>query len=1124
MSVEIVIGRSGSGKSEKCVDDAKKLCSLKKNVYIIVPDQFSHKSERALSEKIGACSSETVCVITFKRLAQRIFEQCGYFKKNLTKSGKQMIAMRAVYLEKKNLLTYKRSADSAGFSKKVSEIIEEFKRYNITEQMLSDICQNTDDAIPKQKIADLYNIYQRYNKLLSNEYVDAQDNLYVAATLLEQTDYLKGASVFVDEFSDFLPSHYAMLEVILKRAENVKFFMCAAKPPYTEEGFFADSEKTIEKIKELCYRYGLDLKITYMPENLRHKNNFELSEIEKQYTEFKIRPYEGKCENVSIFESNSIYEELEYICAEINRLCRDDNYKLSDICVSLGDVESYKETVKLVFDTYDIPYFMSDKESVCEHPLVVAILSAFDIFLNNFAYEDVFLYLKSGFSNLSNEETDILENYVLEFGIGKKQWLSEEKWEYKNSMFSDEVSEIYENIDEIRRKALKPLLKLREKIGSKHSVRTSAQAVFEFMCDAKMPEKIQKIIQNFKEDGKLFKANMCAAIYNSVLEVLDQCVVIAGDDKIGIRQFKNMLSAGFDGENSALIPQTIDEVYVCSLSDARAAKCKIMFAAGTNTGEYISNAKETGILSDEERDVLKKHNLEIAKSAKEKISNVKVGIYKVVTRPSEKLFLSYSLADFESNAAFASPLCEKVKKILKNVDVYDNLDLDFAYEYKYAKKYPAYLNLCSNLAKYSGGEKIDPVWHGVYDYLKQCDNFKDDISLMLGAINYKNAAKTLSKKITEQLYPNGINASASRLERYRSCPFSYFIEYTLKAKERKILKIGAPDIGSAMHLILEKFVKYCTENKMFAKNLCEEEIRAILLNITNECFSNVLKKTAVNTKSNQYLLKRIEENLVRCAFLLVKHIQSGKFEPVECEMKFGADSEIAAAVIDLTSGKKLKINGIIDRLDKYEDETGTYFRVVDYKSGAKTFSMGKIVYGLDLQLALYLYVATQSQKNAKPAAMLYFKVAEPMISSEVMLSESAAKAEVEKKMKMDGVVLANDDIIKAMDLTIEGKSDIIPVAYNKDGSFKSSSSVATMAEFEKIFKHIKKQMKEIGDSILGGRCDISPSLYDGHSPCEYCKYSSVCRFDKKGGKYNNFEKLSRTKAYEKLNELCEEES
>ncbi len=1124
MSVEIVIGRSSSGKSEKCINDAKQLYLQGKQVYIIVPDQFSHKSEKKLLQKIDAVSENTLCAMTFKRLCDRVFEKSGYARyRTLSKSGKNMIAMRSVYLEKKNLVLYKRSADSVGFSKKMCDMISELKRYGVDENMLYAAEKNTNEPLLKSKLSDIARIYARYNSLISDSYTDSEDNLYTCAALLTKTDYLSGTNIFFDEFSDFLPSHYAILEVILKRAENVKFFICADEKD-DNSAFFEDASKTVSRIKDLCYRFGLDLKITHLKDNLRHKNNPELFEIEKNYTAFKFKPYEKECKNVSIFESNSAYEELEYICAKITYLVREKGYRYSDICVSIGDVESYKEAAGLVFDFYDIPFFISDKKSVDENPMVITLLSAIDIFINGFEYEDVFLYLKSGFSNLSGEEIDILENYVLAAGIKKNQWLSDDDWNAENSPLKDDEIFIYKDIDNIRRKAVSPLINLREKIGSKNSVKEAAAAVFEFMCEINMAQKTQNIIDGFKKDGRIFNANVYAKTYNAILNVLDQCVLIAGGDKIGIKQFKNMLAAGFSAENSAFIPQTVDEIYICSVSDARAAGCKVMFCAGTNTGEFVLSGGAEGVLSDDERAVLQNNNIELAPSLKTKVSQARCGIYKVISKPEDLLYLSCSLADFDSNAAQASALCQKIRKILKNVKTYDNFDLSKAYEYKYAKEYPAYLNLCSAIAKYRGGEQIEPVWHSVYNYLSKKDNYKDKIDLMMRAADYKNVSVRLDKSVTDVLYKNDVSASASRLERYRSCPFSYFIEYTLKAKERKILKIGSADIGSIMHAILEKFVKVCVETKLSWNDLNEQQIRSLLLNITNEYFSNVFKRSFLNTKSNSYLFGRLEKNLVRCALLITQHMKRGKFEPVECEVKFGGANKLSAAVIDITSGKKLKINGIIDRLDKYEDESGTYFRVVDYKSGSKNFSLGKLVYGLDLQLALYLHVALENNKNSKPAAMLYFKIAEPLISAKSTLSKEQADSEIAKKMKMDGIVLAEDNIIKALDENISSKSDIIPVSYNKDGSFKSGCGAVTQKEFEIIFKHIKKQMKQIGADILNGKCDISPCLYENMAPCRYCKYSSVCRFDKKGGKYNTLEKLSMEQAELKLNQMYGKES
>lgn len=1109
MSVKLVFGRSGSGKTTHCINSAIE-CAKKNNAYIIVPDQFSHKSEKLLLEKIEASFENTVSVITFKRLAERIFERSHLARnKRLSPSGKAMLVMRAIYLEKKNFVVYKKAAEKSGFARKVCDIISEFKRYGIDSKALEELALKIENKMLKGKVYDLCLIYKRYEKLVSDEYTDSQDDLFLAAAKLTELDYLNGADVFIDEFSDFLPQHFALIEVILKKAKNVYFYI-----RYEEGEFFCEAASAVESIKELCYRFGLDLKIERLKENLRYKEKPDLLALERGYTKYKSDVYAGECDNVSIFESSGMNEEAENLCGKIVELVREGKYKFGDICVACGDMAAYSKILKLCFDIYDIPYFMAEKELASENPFVKTVLSAINIFNCSYSYESMFLYLKSGFSNLTNEETDILENYVLKYGISKKQWLSEEKWEYKKDILSDDDEDADDSVEQIRQKAIAPLLKLYETLGRKNTVRAAAEGIFEFMREIGLDKRAFEMIEHFKNENQLFKANMYSKAYNGILNILDQCVLICGSDKIGVEQLYNMLLAGFENEASALVPQRAEEVMVCSVSDARAAECKVMFCIGTNMGEFVSFSAVEGMITDDEREMLEGCGIRLAKTAKRKIADGRAIVYSVLTKAEDKLFLSYSLADDEYCALHASPVCDKAKSILKNIKISDNLENEKTFSYMYQSKEAAYLNLCMQLSKKRAGKKIDDVWYEIYRYFLKRDEFKNKTMLLKRGLNESFEAKKLSKEAMGLVYENGINSSVSRLERYICCPFSYFVEFTLKAKERKILKLGAPDIGSIMHGILEEFVKLCVRLKIDWKSISEEEVLSMLKAITADYTAKIFNRSTIDTKSNRYIIERIEKNLFRCAMLLVRHIRDGKFEPIGCEVAFGARSDIKAAIIDLTSGKKLKIHGIIDRVDKFEDETGTYFRVIDYKSGSKEFSLAKLFYGMDLQLALYLKVVCG--EGGKPGGMLYFKIKEPMQSGNEFADEESIKKGITEQMKLDGIVLKSENVISAMDSYMGKQSEIIPVAYKNDGGFTVASKVATMAEFERIFKHLKKQLKDIGDKILDGRIEISPSVYENSSPCEYCKYNGICRFDKRCGKYRTLPKMKRDEVYESL--------
>ncbi len=1119
MSVNIILGRSGSGKSTACYNEIARLSKTENNIYCIVPDGFSHKSEAALAGRLGACFEGKASVITFKRLCSRIFEKSGRGGLvSLSASAKAMLISRAVYLEQKNLSVYKNSAEKFGFSKKMLSQISELVRYGVTPDDIDKVASQFSGQMLCDKLSDISKIYRRYISLFSKDYYDSEDDIYLAAAKLSGLDYLKDASIFIDEFSDFLPSHYKMLEVILKRAKNVSFYLCGDNAPFKANTFFENESKTVENIKDMCFRLGLDLKITYMKDNLRHKKRPDLLALEKNYTEYKVTPYRGESENINVFEASDIFSELEFVAGEINHLCTKEGYKRSDICVCAGDIALYEKALDRCFEMYDIAYFKSDKTNVSESPVSNMLLSAFDILIDGFTYENVFLYLKSGFSGITDEETDILENYVLEAGIDKSKWLSENDWTYKNSFMSESVETLAKQADQIRRKVIAPLIKLKEGIGSKNTVRQGAKSIFEFLTSLEADKKISELSEEFKKDGKIVYSNLFIKAYNGIISVLDSLVDIAGDDKIGIKQMKNMLKSGFENEYISLIPQTVDEVLFCSATDARAADCKLMFLVGTNTGEFLFTGGEEGMISDAEREKLLNLGITLAPACKNKITSGRVNEYKALFKADERVYVTYSLSDFESNAQNKSEMADKIRKIIPALGTYSNLDKKRAYPYQYNSKYPAYLNLCTAMADFASDGEKSIIWTKVYNILKNDSEYKAKIAMADKALNFKNIAGPLDNKLLSIIYKSGINSSVSRLETYRKCPFSYFIEYTLKAKERKVLKIGLNDIGSIMHNVLEEFIKTCAEEKINFKILTEEEIKARLSNITNAFCANILKGSAADTKANRYLLERIEKNLCRCALVLVKHFCIGSFEPVECELKFGTEGgKLPAVEIVLDSGRKLKIHGVIDRLDKCETPNGTYYRVVDYKSGEKEFHLDKAFHGLDLQLAVYMCAATL--KGGKAAAMFYFKIKEPMISKTDFIDEAQAKREIENKMRLDGLVLADDDIISLMDNTGFTKSEILPVEYLKSGGYSAYSKVATIDEFDRIFAHTKAQLKKIGENILNGKIDISPCSYSGKAPCDYCRYKAVCRFNAKEESPTVLNKMKNDEVHDALRKM-----
>lgn len=1092
MDFKILYGRAGSGKTHRCVEEIKKRTASGEKCIMIVPEQFSYRTEKLLVGALGATSSETTEALTFTRMAGRIFSQkSGAVKLPLSGAGKNMLIYRAVTAVKKLLATYSLAADKVGFADKIASLISELKRYGISSGDVADLSEKVENHVLAAKLADIALIYGKYDELFLEDYSDYEDNLYIAAQLLEQSSYLEGVHIFIDEFTDFLPQHYKMLEALCGRAASVTVCLCADKSLGTQ-GLFAASAKTFFKLKDMCMRAGINFCGEYLDGNMLHRGNDEFLYLEKNYAKIGAVPYEKKTENIKIFESLNVYSEIENAAREILRTVREKRVRWRDIVVCCGDADTYFEPVKIVFGRYGIPCFLSEKSAVSSHPLVLTLLSAIDILISGYSYEVMFTYLKTGFANVSAHEADMLENYVLATGASKKAWLDEKPWSYKSD-FSQEQAQVNVEIDEIRRRVTEPLVRLRENIGSKHTVSHACEAVYRFACELGMGEKTQKLIDDFKAEGDLVNANKYSRIWNGIMNILDQAVLIAGEQRIGMEQFKNLLEAGFLKEQMGIIPQSADAVSVVDVSNARAAECEYMFALGTNTGRFAMTSVSEGILTDREREMLENMGTELAPTSRAASFDAGFLIYKAVAKPQKQLYLSYAISNMSGEAMAESEVCKNIKSIFPLVVTEDDLTEDNENERLLASPEATFGELAMHLG--GGVHETDGFWRQVYGWYKARGEYSERLERLSGALSYKNAAQTLLKEQTDRLYPHGVNTSVSRLERYSRCPFSYFIEYTLKAKERKILKIGAPDIGSIMHAVLERFTKLIENDEMSWNEIDDRYISSSISAIVDELCADIFRGSAVLGKPTQYILLRLKRNLIRCSKLLVKHIASGSFEPVGSEVRFGDGGKIDAVIVDLSSGKKLKIRGVIDRIDKCETPEGTYYRIIDYKSGKKSFSLENVYNGLDLQLVVYLEAAMQKKKDAKPAGMLYFHIHEPMKNAARKMSEQEAETELNKMMRLDGLVLNDERVIRSMDRNLDSGSDFLPVSMTKSGEIRITKSLATMNQFGVLLKYVKGALKKIGDGIAGGNIDIMPCRSGDSSPCAYCAYKCVCKFD-----------------------------
>lgn len=1145
MSLRLIYGRAGSGKSWFCLNDIKNKLEKEdtRELILLVPEQFSFQSQKNFLKIVGEKGAIKAEVLDFKRMANRVFNEVGgVTRKHMNSAGKSMLLFYILEERKDGLKTFNLAARQQGFVGTVSQIISEFKRFNVTPELLATTVNNieSNDAL-KDKLLDICSIYSDFENQLHKNYIDSDDDLTLMAEKIETWQPLQGAEIWIDEFSSFTPQQYIIIEKLLKRCKRVNFTLCASDSTgeARDSDVFAVTSNTERKLMRLAEdsNISVDKPITFNKKPFyRFKNSEEIGFLEQEFYSFPYKTYNKPTENLSVFKATNTYAEVEYVAREITRLVMDKGIRYKDIAVVTRDLNRYAKLASVVFSEYGIPYFVDEKKDIDGNLIVVLITSVIEIFTKNWSYEAVFRYLKTGLTGISRADIDLIENYAMAVGIrGKKKWIQEEDWnipmerQYDNDVLSDRNIQVLKRVNEIRKAVVEPVERLYLRIKNKNLVKDTCTAVYEFLCELKVPETIEEWIKDFKDSGRQELAREYSQIWNIIMELLDQIVEVLGSSMLTLDQFVKIISIGFNEHKMGLIPPALDQVLVGGVDRLKSHDVTVLFIIGVNDGIFPSATNDEGILTDGDRAVLNDMGVELAKDTKSQAFEEQYLVYTSLSLANEYLKISYPMADFEGKSLRPSVIISRLRTIFRRL-LEESDVLEAETEEEYLKLInaptPTFNQLISVMRKNQDGQENLPIWKEVYNWYASNDKWKDRCSSIFSGISYTNQVNLIKAEKIRKLYGDNINYSVTRFEKYVQCPFAYYVQYGLKAKERRIFKLSAPDLGSFMHGVIDKFSKNVTETNMDWKDVNKDFCIGQVSVIVDEMIESKGAAVFNSSPRYRYLTSRLKRVLTRTMLLIAEQIKRSGFTPVTYEQEFGQGSAYPPIVIELPSGEKVNIIGKIDRIDMLERQGETYIRIVDYKSGSKEFKLSDVYFGLQIQLLLYLdaVLTNESQgleKSLLPGGILYFKIDDPMIKNMRNITDEQLEIEIMKALKMKGLLLKDVDIIKEMDREIDGISLIIPARIKKDGSL-GKSSVASEEQFLALKKHVRDNLARCCTEMLKGDITIKPYKKKKETACDYCIYSSVCQFDNcmKDNSYRVINELSDDEIWGKLD--CKE--
>lgn len=1124
MGLRLVFGKSGTGKSTYIFDEIKDKINGDSKIYIITPEQFSFTAERELLDTVGTGAALNAEVLTFNRMAYRVMSEVGGSTKTaLSSCGKAMLIYNILLNGKNNLKFLGKSDENVDL---ISTQITEFKKHGVGLDNLDEIINSTEDKYLKAKMQDMRSVYGDFENTINNRYIDENDTLTVLAEQLPSTDIFKNTLIYIDEFVGFTKQEYNVIEILLKQCKCVSINICTdsleeCDSPDTD--IFSANKITVQKLINLAKNIDVNIEKSVFMDKTQRFNNEELKYLEGNLYAVPYKPYrEDKIENIKLFLANNQYSEIENIAINIVKMVKNEGYRYRDISIITKNLETYSNLCKVIFNKYQIPVFIDEKKDLSQNIIVKYLLAILDVFAKNWSYDSVINYVKTGFIEITPEEIFAFENYCSRWGIKYSKWYKGD-WNFHDE--NDENREQIERFKELRKIIVNPLIEFKENLSGTNSAKEITKRLYNFLISNKIDEKLEKKKDELNSIGKTEIATEYETSWKVIIRVLDEIVLVFGEEKISFDRYMKLLKMGLGNSDLGRIPGTQDQVIFGDIDRSRSHKVKACFIIGLNDGMFPGVNKNEGYFNDKDRANLKENGVELAKGTLERMYEDNFNIYKAFTTASDRLFLSYASSSYDGKTLRASMLVSKIKKIFPSLPEESDIIERNA---EILTENTTFEELLNKIRDYRDEEcELSNEWISAYKYYISNDEWKYKLSSSLKALNYSNMPDKISSTNIEKLYGKTLKTSVSRLEQYRSCPFSYYLKYGLNISEKNVLKIDSLDTGTFMHDTIDTFFNIIRDRNLRLKELTDDDVNKIIEEIISEKLG--LDKNYIFSATPKYkaLSARLERVVKRSMKYIVDSLRYSTFEVLGNEVEFKDGKHYKPITLDLDDGRKVEITGKIDRIDIAENAEKKYIRIIDYKSSYKNIELNSVYAGLQIQLLTYMD-AVCKEENVDPAGVLYFNLIDPIIKSDKNMSEQEIEDEIRKKFKMQGLILSDVNVVKMMDTKLEsGASSIIPAYISaKDGELSQSrTSGVSRKQFEYLQKYMNKIIKQISSEIMSGRIDINPYFKKKKTPCEYCKYKTICGFDtaNANNKYNYINETEKNAVLEMIREDVEEQ-
>lgn len=1097
MPLKFVFGPSGSGKSSylylHVIQESMKY--PERNYIVLVPEQFTMQTQKDLVMMHERKGIMNIDVLSFARLAYRVFEETGGGGLPvLDDEGKNLILRKIAGDYESELKMLGGHMKKQGYISEVKSVISEFTQYDIGEDEIERVMESAGESSRLYyKLADIRLLYRGFTDYLREKYITKEELLDVLSCEVEKSERLKNSTVVLDGFTGFTPVQDRLLGELMRHCREVivTVTMDRRGNPYVYEHpyqLFALSKQMVTSLLQIAKQNKIPVEepvelYDHVP--WRFKEQEALAFLEKHLFRYGAGAYEKEQEQVKLHLAKNPREEAYAVAEQVRRMMREDRYRLRDIGVIVSDMDVYADHLKQAFIKYDIPFFMDHKRSILLNSFVEYIRSVLHMAEQSFSYESVFRFLRTNLAGFTYEEIDELENYVIGLGIkGYKHW--QEKWTRKlRGMAQEDLDKMNHYRRQLVEKVDGLIYVLRQR---RKTVADITRAIYEFMVQENLQVRLAEQEELFKAKGELALAREYAQIYRIVIELFDKFVELLGDEQVSLSEYCKLLDAGLEEARVGVIPPEVDQVVIGDMQRTRLKDIKALLFAGANDVYLPGALLRTGLLSELDREKFAREKLTLSAGGKEKAYVQKFYLYLNLTKPSEKLDIYYSKVSADGKSVRPSYLIQELQKLFPKLKVRD--------EERYLKEQELTENIGFDRMIREFVQKrheTDGAWCELYNWYKKNPKWQEKVERFLEAGYYRKPLDALTEEAAKRLYGEEFETSITRMERFAVCAFSHFLTYGLGLREREEYDFQAADLGNVCHRALERFSYKVEREAGDWLKLTEEKRKQYVEESVEEAIADYGNSILYSSSRNAYLIVRMKRMLEKTVWALTKQLAAGDFKPSAYELRFA--------------------NGKIDRVDTCEDGDCVYVKVIDYKTGSKSFDVTALYHGLQLQLMVYMDAALQleqkkhPEKEILPAGVFYYRIQDPLIDRP---KEGEEQESILKELKPDGMISLEKEVLEHLDHCMVGESSVIPVKYNKNGSLSKSSKAASAQDFYLMMKYAVNKVEEIRQKILSGDVKVNPYRRGTETSCDYCSYRQICGFDTKmeGYRYREIEAMS----------------